>query len=86
MILGDVSRPLNRDYIFVLESRHVCRELIDLLSRSIASDRSARFQHAGELANALKALPKKLIAEPDPRAEKDALYATFDRFVCEARI
>jgi formylglycine-generating enzyme required for sulfatase activity len=85
MILGDVSRPLNRDYIFVLESRHVCRELIDLISRSIASDRSARFQHAGDLAGGLKALPKKLIAEPDSRSEHERLYATFDRFVCEAR-
>jgi serine/threonine protein kinase len=26
MLLGDVNRPLNRDYIFVLESHKICRE------------------------------------------------------------
>jgi serine/threonine protein kinase len=66
MILGNTNRPLNRDYIFVLQRHRICRELIDLISRSIASDRPARFQHAGELAAALRSLPKKLIAEPLP--------------------
>ncbi len=63
-LLGDIDRPLNIDYISVLERKHVCRELISLISQSIASDRGDRYQHAGELAEALKRLPKKLIAEP----------------------
>ena len=85
MILGDVHRPLNRDYISVLERHHVCRELITLVSRSIASDRPARYQHAGELANALKSLPKKLIAEPVPINPEGDFNAELTRRAAEAK-
>ena len=49
MILGDTTRPLNRDWFHVLGRLHVCPPLIDLVARSIASDKRARFKHAGEL-------------------------------------
>ena len=90
MILGNINRPLNRDYIAVLERKHVCRELIALLSQSIASDRQDRYQHAGELAEALKRLPKKLIVEPvkvpvrTPEEEDAELRAKFDIKVKDA--
>lgn len=87
MILGSPNRPLNRDYIAVLERHHVCRDLIALVSRSIASDRPARFQHAGELAEALRSLPKKLIAERIEVSAADRekrLYEEFDRRVADA--
>ena len=95
MILGDVHRPLNKDWYHVLERKHVCRPLIELLARSIASDQRDRFQHAGELADALKALPKKLTAEPvvisqadvdkGLTAEFDAKFADADAKNAEAR-
>ncbi len=95
MILGNINRPLNKDYIAVLERQHVCRQLIALISQSIASDREYRFQHAGELAEALKRLPKKLIAKPEPEpgpgeetkrltAKVDAWYAEADAKNAEA--
>jgi formylglycine-generating enzyme required for sulfatase activity len=87
MILGDPHRPLNRDYIAVLERHHVCPELIAVVSRSIASDRPARFQHAGELADALRSLPKKLIverSEPSAADREKQLYDEFDRRVADA--
>ena len=87
MILGDPNRPLNRDYVAVLDRHHVCPELIALVSRSIASDRPARLQHAGELAEALRSLPKKLIVEPVVISAVDRekqLYDEFDRRVADA--
>ncbi len=87
MILGDINRPLNIDYISVLERKHVCRELISLLSQSIASDRDHRYQHAGELTEALKALPKKLVVEPGviSQVEHLQLYTHFDAMAADAQ-
>lgn len=88
MILGNVNRPLKRDYISVLERNHIYRELIALLSRSIASDRPARYQQAGELAQAIKSLPKKLIAEPVVVSVVDRekqLFEELDRRVADVR-
>lgn len=82
MVLGDVHRPLNRDYIAVLERKHVCRALISLISQSVSSDREDRFQHAGELAEALRRLPKQLIVPVDPQK---ILYAQFDEKATEAK-
>ena len=87
MILGDPNRPLNRDYIAVLERRRVCPQLIGLVSRSIASDRPARFPHCGELAEALRSLPERLIAERVVVSAADRqkrLYEEFDRWVANA--
>jgi len=88
MILGNVNRPLNIDYITVLERKHVCRELIDLVSSSIASDRADRYQHAGELAAALKSLPKKLIVEPvvlNVEDQEKLLYEEIESRVADAK-
>jgi len=88
MILGNIHRPLNYDYIAVLERKHVCREMISMISQSIASDRSDRYQHAGELADALRALPKHLIAGPvvvSPADARKQLFDEIDRHAAEAK-
>ncbi len=88
MILGNINRPLNIDYISVLERKHVCRELIALLSQSIASDREDRYQHAGEFGEALKRLPKKLIVESVVVSKEDhrkQLFTQIDRVAADAK-
>jgi formylglycine-generating enzyme required for sulfatase activity len=88
MVLGDPTRPLNRDWYHVLERKHVCPQLIELIARSIASDQQDRFQHAGELADALKSLPKKLVAEPVTISQADLdkqLFAEIDAKVADAK-
>jgi formylglycine-generating enzyme required for sulfatase activity len=89
MILRDVNRPLNRDYRAILERLKICPQLIELVSRGIASDVKDRFQHAGELADALRSLPKKLVVlgVPPQEAEKEKvkqLYAEIDQKFAEA--
>ncbi|MEZ6139402.1 MAG: serine/threonine-protein kinase [Zavarzinella sp.] len=64
LILGDTYRPLNKDWYHVLERKHICSELISLLAHSIASDVQDRYQHAGEMVEALRALPRQLITPP----------------------
>lgn len=86
--LGDIDRPLNRDSIAVLERKHVCRGLICVITQSVASDRDDRYQHAGELAEALRVLPSMLIVDPDAVPEIDpetVLYEELDRRAADGR-
>ncbi len=88
MILGNINRQLYHDYRDVLERKHVCPQLVEVVVRSTASDHKDRYQHAGELVEALKRLPKKLIAEPvpvDPREADRKLYAAIDARVADAQ-
>ena len=66
MIVGDLRRPLHHDYREILERKHASPELLNLIIRSVASERADRYQHAGQMLAALKALPPKLIVEPQP--------------------
>ena len=87
MILGNASRPLQNDYISILENKNVCRPLIELVTRCIASDRERRIQHGGELAEALRALPKALVVKPVVLSQADrkrALSKTVDAWFAEA--
>jgi formylglycine-generating enzyme required for sulfatase activity len=87
MILGDTNRPLNRDWHYVLGRLHACDPLMQVVARSIASDKAARFRHAGELAEALRSLPKKLIVEPVVISQVNLdkqLYADIDAKVADA--
>jgi formylglycine-generating enzyme required for sulfatase activity len=70
-ILGNVGLELGIDMWNDLESFHVCRQLLEVLDKSVATRVERRFQHAGELAEALKSLPKKLISERVTPVERE---------------
>jgi len=88
MILGNVNRPLYHDYRDILERRRVCPQLVECVVRGTASERGDRYQHAGELMEVLKRLPKKLVVEPGvavPVEDAKSLYEAFDLRAAEAK-
>ena len=64
MLLGNLNLELGVDMWEDLEEQYVCKELLEVLSRSIAQRVDRRYQNAAELAEALARLPQKLIVEP----------------------
>ncbi len=88
MLLRDLNQELGVDMWKDLEEQHVCPELLDLLSKSVASRVDRRFQSATELAEALARLPKKLVVEPVVVSAADQeirLYEEIDRRVADAK-
>ncbi len=88
MLLGNLNLELGIDMWQDLEEKHVCPELLHILSRSVASSVERRFQTGTELAEALAGLPKRLIVEPVVISVADReqqLYEEFDRRVEDAR-
>jgi formylglycine-generating enzyme required for sulfatase activity len=88
MLLGNLNLELGVDIWEDLEEQNVSPELLELLSKSVAARVDRRFPSAAELAEAIAALPRKLIVEPVviivPDQEKQ-LYDEIDRRVADAR-
>ncbi|OWK43407.1 bifunctional serine/threonine-protein kinase/formylglycine-generating enzyme family protein [Fimbriiglobus ruber] len=90
-ILGNVGLELGIDMWNDLESLHVCPQLLVVLDKAVATRVERRYQHAGELAEALRTLPKKLIAEPNKPAPvggeypEKLLYSEIDRYWKDAK-
>jgi formylglycine-generating enzyme required for sulfatase activity len=88
MLLGNLNLQLGVDMWQDLEEQYICQELLDVLSRSVASRVERRYQNASELAEALARLPKRLIVEPVVVSVADRelqLYEEIDRRVDDAR-
>jgi formylglycine-generating enzyme required for sulfatase activity len=88
MLLGNLNQELGVDMWQDLEEQYVCPELLDLLSKSVASRVERRYQSASDLAEALAGLPKKLIVEPvviSVADQKKQLYDEIDRLVADAK-
>ncbi|MGL4552865.1 MAG: bifunctional serine/threonine-protein kinase/formylglycine-generating enzyme family protein, partial [Gemmataceae bacterium] len=66
MLVGDLNARLGMDFRDHLGERHVCKELIDVLSFSVAATVERRYKNAAELAAALGRLPADLIRKPVP--------------------
>ena len=64
MLKNNINLELGVDMWQDLEEQHICKELLTVLNRSVASDAKRRYQNGFELADALKSLPEKLIAKP----------------------
>jgi len=89
MLLGDLNQELGVDMWKDLEEQHVCPELLDLLSKSVAARVDRRFPSASELAESLARLPKKLISEPVVVSLADQntrLFEEIDRRVADAKV
>jgi ribosomal protein L7/L12 len=87
LLLGDINMALGADFRDDLAEQYVCEDLLNVLSRSVAARVERRYQNAGELAEALERLPKKLIVEPITQAFLDKqLYDEIDRRVADAKV
>lgn len=88
MLVGNLNLELGNDFRDDLAEQHVCEPLLEVLSRSVAARSERRYQHAGELAEAIRSLPKKLIVEPTVISVEDRekiLYEEIDRRVADAK-
>jgi formylglycine-generating enzyme required for sulfatase activity len=89
MLLGDLNLQLGVDMWDDLEEQHVCKELRDVVSKSVASRVDRRYQNAAELAEALARLPQKLIVEPrviSVEDEEKGIYVEIERRFADAKI
>ena len=64
MLKNNLNLELGIDMWQDLEKKYVCKELLEVLYKSVASEADRRFQNGFELAEALKGLPEKLVAKP----------------------
>lgn len=83
LLLGNIYLPLGVDYHLVLARAGFRPELIDLISRGIASQREDRYPSAVELAADLDRLPEQLIA---PRVDpKVTTFAEVKKVLLDAK-
>jgi formylglycine-generating enzyme required for sulfatase activity len=88
MLIGNLDTELGVDFERDLAEQHVCEPLLEILSRSVSSRSERRYQHAGELVEALKSLPKKLLVDSIAIRNADqekVLYQEMDRCWEEAK-
>ena len=64
MLKNNLNLELGIDMWQDLERKHVRKELLEVLYKSVASDVESRYQNGAELAEALKSLPEKLVVKP----------------------
>jgi len=89
MLLKNLNLPLGVDMWDDLEEKDVCKELRNVLSRSVASRVERRYQTGAEFAEALAGLPQNLVVEKVVVSvvdQRKQLYDEIDRLNEDAKV